>query len=635
MDKQLDQQLDQKLRESYQQHTAKAPEGFWEQLQMHLPEGTSDLDAQLDAQVHASYKGQKAVAPAGLWASLESQLPATDTGLDQQLDEKLKEGFAQQVSKIAPLSLWDAISEKLHPVEGLADIDAQLDEKVKESFEEVPSPTPHKVWAAVNRQLNIDQTWQRISSALDVPVVRFDWKLRGLQLFIVLLLLLLWVRSCEVIPPKPEWSEPMAVTTAQQPKEKNKKALLSPILHKNNNKQLLLEPSATELLGAEETAIIVPAWSPVLEEGKMKKGQTAPNYLTDVTIPDLNIDSIMKAVDDRTTFPVYHYDTAPSTVLAEEAKENTTAIPFLPTRNTLQVPLEEQNNSNNTVVASQPAVPNNGTEQGKSPENTPTASTTALEQQEQPTDAASALAQTYLAAKFLDGLTLPPLVLPSELELVQAPKWKNKYWTLKNKLAVGVFITVNSTVLLNNETREGFDYNSLTTNYFGLAANYGLWARYRLHKKGALVAEYSINADHRQAYGTFQKGQYFIKEYVFKYNRASLAYQMDVWQNHKGLGIDNKVTAQLGAYVGSMRAARVYYDQVLVNDKAGEYHHFDAGLKIALGHEVTIDQFVIGYGIRSDVGLANIFKGNRVLSGQENRTSLIHLGGYLHLGYQF
>ena len=233
----------------------------------------------------------------------------------------------------------------------------------------------------------------------------------------------------------------------------------------------------------------------------------------------------------------------------------------------------------------------------------------------------------------MEELTLPPLTVPEELTLVQTPKWKRKPWLFKNRLALGVFTTVNSTVLLNNETRQSLDYNSLTINYFGLAANYGLWGRYRFHKKGAIVAEYSLNADHRQAYGIYQKGRFVIKEYVFNYNRISLAYQLDLWQHQQHA--NHKITAQLGAYVGVRTGFQLYYNKILVNDKLGDYHQYDAGLKLALGHEFVIDHLVIGYGVRSDIGLTNVFKGNKQLNAQQDRTNLIHLGGYIQLGYQF
>ena len=88
-------------------------------------------------------------------------------------------------------------------------------------------------------------------------------------------------------------------------------------------------------------------------------------------------------------------------------------------------------------------------------------------------------------------------------------------------------------------------------------------------------------------------------------------------------------------YVGVRTGFQLYYNKILVNDKLGDYHQYDAGLKLALGHEFVIDHLVIGYGVRSDIGLTNVFKGNKQLNAQQDRTNLIHLGGYIQLGYQF
>ena len=229
--------------------------------------------------------------------------------------------------------------------------------------------------------------------------------------------------------------------------------------------------------------------------------------------------------------------------------------------------------------------------------------------------------------------TVEPIQLLEEIQLEKKKKTSKNL--IEGKLEAGAFVVVNSTMLLNNETREGFDQNSLTTNHFGLAANYGLWVSYRILPKGALVAEFSINADNRQAYGVYQKGVFYIKEWVMKYNRFSLAYKHDLWQTNSDKLINTKVVAQVGVYMGMMREAKLFYDGVLFFDKQSDYHQFDFGFKVALGQEILIDKFVLGYGIRSDIGAANIFKGNNQLNSKEDQTNIIHIGGYVLLGYRF
>lgn len=633
MDKKFNQQLNQKLQQSYEQLSAKAPEGLWEQLQLHLPEveldqqldekvqegyeqlsvvaptglwenleqalSEEELNQQLEDKVGDSYKGLLATAPLGLWEGIQKSLPA-NTGIDQQLDEKLKEGFAQQTAKAVPVALWSAISEELGTTVSL---DEQLDQKVKASFIEEQPKAPHKVWTAVNRQLNIDRTWQKISAALDAPAKYIDWKLRGLQGLVLALLLLLWVRTCNKVPevatPVPA---PIAVGNAveSQPIITNKKGLDK---GKTASKK---QQITTAMLETPQQA---------------KKQETSGNQ-----VANANSSATLTTAKEE---------------LEEGGAETKNTISYN-NHNKQQVVVSDNDNQNTT--ANNPLTAVLGIEQGNMKANAAEISSNKKEKEQQPaaTFDLSATKEAFLfpllntnqwlSPKVLEALELP-IKVPEELELANEPSWKSKFWTPENKLAVGVFIAVNSTALLNNETREGFDYNSLTINYFGLAANYGLWARYRLGKRGALMAEYSLNADHRQAYGVYQKGKFAIKEYVFKYNRFSLAYQLDLWQHAKHP--NNKITAQVGAYVGALRASQLYYNKVLVNDNIGEYHHYDGGLKLALGHELAIEHFVIGYGIRSDIGLANIFKGNQNLNGQQNRTNLIHLGGYIHLGYQF
>ena len=636
MDKKINQQLDQKLQQSYEQLSAKAPEGLWEQLQLHLPEveldqqlddkvqdsyeqltvvaptgvwesleqalSEEEFNQQLEEKVQASYEQLSAVAPVGLWEGIEQTLPAVD--IDQQLDEKLKEGFHQQATKVAPVALWSAISEELGTA---ASLDEQLDQKVKTSFTEEQPKAPHKVWTAVNRQLNIDRTWQRISAALDAPAQYIDWKLRTLQGLVLALLLLLWVRTCnkvpQVIDPSPA---PIAVDNST-----NSNSSLP--ISKDNQKQTI-NNSGKVGLEKQELGIAI------LEQQKDKNKENPTDNL-----------AIGNGKNKSSTF------STPEKELESKLAVWNNTIDRKNEEELTANPLQQKNLTTNSVIPAHNNFVESKTTETKQNSIAALDEKNFIQEGQESNTQEQGLFSIYKRGELLSSKELAvlemPIILPEELELAKEPSWKKQQWTPKNKLAIGVFIAVNSTALLNNETKEGFDYNSLTINYFGLAANYGLWARYRLGKRGALMAEYSLNADHRQAYGMYQKGKFAIKEYVFKYNRFSLAYQLDLWKDAQHP--NNKITAQLGAYVGALRASQLYYNKVLVNDNIAEYHQYDGGLKLALGHEVAIDHFVIGYGIRSDIGLANIFKGNKKLDGQQNRTNLIHLGGYIHLGYQF
>ncbi|MGH1339303.1 MAG: hypothetical protein ACRBFS_24505 [Aureispira sp.] len=632
MDNTFNQQLNQKLQESYQQLSSKAPDGLWERVQAQLP--TAEVDQQLDDHLQASYEQLTVTAPLGLWEKIESTLPTIaideqlddslqasyeqlavtapldlwekientlpEAPLDQQIDQKLKEGFAQQTAKTAPTALWSVISDELGTT---ASLDQRLDEKIKASYKDDQTNVPYKVWAAVNRQLNIDRTWQKISTALDVPVVTFDWKLRTLQGIVLALLLLLWVRTCNKIP-RLDQPDPIAV---------------SPLAEQSI--------SSTPINKAKTSTPWISGRNPQ-EERRQNKTTAAPHNLMEV----VTLTKQAKTIKNATANVVSPANSVHKKTVARIEEQTSNALPaFVLT-----------NGANKKLIESK-KLPEASSEETNVPtarngfpllKETSKEATANLENGLAKEMLGSRSNNKSLAPKTLEALTVPPIILlPEELELANEPTWKSKSWTPKNRLTVGVFTAVNSTVLFNNETREGFDYNSLTINYFGLAANYGVWARYNWNEKGALMAEYSINADHRQAYGVYQKGQFSVKEYVFKYNRLSLAYEFNLWQDQRYS--NNKVTAQLGAYVGAMRAAQLYYNGVLVNDNVGEYHEYDGGLKVALGHEIAIDHFVIGYGIRSDIGVANIFKGNKKLNKQQDRTNLIHLGGYIHLGYQF
>lgn len=602
----LDQHIDTKLKTSFDAIQKKAPEHLWEQIseEMNVEDA---LNASLDEKVQTAHLDaplQK--APSSIWDKIDDALDET-TPIDTILDEKVKDGFLSD-SKAAPVFLWGAISEELNTAP--VSLDATLDHKLKEGFlTQETKKTPNKVWYAVSRQLNIDKTWNRISKVLDKEPVVSDWSGRILRFFAGAALLLLLLKTCTHTPytiPNSDLVHQISHSTkdlAKVPSARieNKTNSNSEKQENSNQNKVTskdLESSNTTSANPSETnnkKLIenLPTSLPKDSSKEKKKASTKGSA------------SLMAPIVDNSS--------------TKDSKEESVAI-------TTVVPqdLENASTSSNLASRSADAGTNGNVERGNQDETSPS------------TKVAKELNLILLDALALNPLsvatnTVEPIQLLEEVQLEKKVK-KN---LIEGKLEAGAFAVVNSTMLLNNETREGFDQNSLTTNYFGLAANYGIWASYRILPKGALVAEFSINADNRQAYGTYDKGVFYIKEWVMKYNRFSLAYKHDLWQTNSDKLINTKVVAQAGVYMGMMREAKLFYDGVLFFDKQADYHQFDFGFKVALGQEILIDKFVLGYGIRSDIGASNIFKGNNQLNAGEDQTNIIHLGGYVLFGYRF
>lgn len=525
--------------------------------------------------------------------------------LDQHLDQKLRESYdAFQIK--APDGLWERLEEQLpDPVDVLLDqklkdgynalptakappalwssildelpqdLDTQLDQKLKESYNEQQLAVPQKVWQAVNRQLNIDKTWLQIESVLDGRALWSKRLLRSLRLVVACLLLLLLLRTCNTDTP----NSPIAA-----------KSLVG------------TTPTVTSAADLEQ-----PADAP-------QQDQTATTI-----VPSIAVGNGIGMTVPSTVVPAHPRSQArPSTVPMVLADEGLQVGPQGPLEAVTKAPLKATRTTI-PVLAGTILSDNNNVEEGITQ------------------DLEGGLGNKPLITKELATLSpevLPPVMVEPLCIDPEATALANKPQTTP-RWTVGVFLVLNSTTLLNNETRMGFDYNSLTINYFGLAANYGLWGRYQFSRHHAVLAEYSINVDHKQAYGVYEKARFRVKELVMKYNRLGLAYQWTLLNNKYPRRLNNQLMVQIGVYGGWLRSARLLYDGKTVYDQIGEYQSFDAGLKFALGHEIQLDNIVFGYGVRSDVGLINIFKGNNQQAANENHTNLLHLGGYLSLGYKF
>jgi hypothetical protein len=623
----LDQHIDTKLKTSFDAIQKKAPAHLWEQIseEMNVEDA---MNTSLDEKVQTAHlEAPIQTAPASIWSKIDDALEEI-TPIDTIIDKKVKDGFLAN-SKAAPVFLWGAISDELNtpPVS----VDAILDDKLKEGFltEEIKK-TPNKVWYAVSRQLNIDKTWGRISKVLDKEPVVSDWSGRILRFFAAAALLLLLLKTCT--------HEPYTIPNSDlvhQVNNSTKEINKSPIaaLENSTNSSLKKQEDETPTSTLEnDINSSLPKEKNSKQNNSPSKSPEARNS-TNSKFPTTNNKNLIGDVPTFMPKPSSErkrIETAKggASIISPIIEDNTTTnSKEEPVIIAAVVPNESKSGSGTSIVDTEV---NNDIINGS-------VETTIQDKNKTPSEIRKELNPVLLDALALNLLTVTNTVEPIQLlEEIELEKQKKASKNLiEGKLEAGAFAVVNSTMLLNNETREGFDQNSLITNHFGLAANYGLWVSYRILPKGALVAEFSINADNRQAYGTYEKGVFYIKEWVMKYNRFSLAYKHDLWQTNSDKLINTKVVAQAGVYMGMLREAKLFYDGVLFFDKQSDYHQFDFGFKVALGQEILIDKFVLGYGIRSDIGAANIFKGNNQLNSKEDQTNIIHLGGYVLFGYRF
>lgn len=556
-----------------------------------------DIDQHIDKTLKSCFDAQKHTAPKAIWDKIAD-------GLDSEslLDTKLKEAGEETLHK-APIGLWKAIASDL---DGAIAIDDAIDQKIKESITTEPvQEVPSVAWAGIEKQLNLDQTWNNIADALPkegTPVVSSSkrWR-KSINRIAAVAMLLLLLRTCVGDIGIKQWSNPI----------------------------LVHQESTNETTFSNR------------EEGE-KNGinSTANTSLFDKDQEESNLD---RKTENRVKETVSSNSIPKGSIIAEIGAE-------------IEAPKERINSSssksNSLLFQTEMKEPKKNQEKNQ-PLPTIAKTNTSLGQEnvnelgkEKNNRVARNSGVEGLESLFSKNILLGNKVNPLQYELLSNEvEISSEEFTLldnvlevepsplEGKLSVGIFTVFNSTTLLNEETREGFSGSGRVQNAPRFAANYGVWIGYQFLPKSSLIVEFSINADNRQAYRIVEDQISYTKEWVMKYNRISLGYQHDLMQTEGK--VSSRIVAQGGIYLGLLRQAKLFYDGELFFDAVADHHQFDFGFKIALGQELTFGKFALGYGIRSDLGATNIFKGNNFFPAQENKTNLLQLGGYITLGYKF
>lgn len=229
-------------------------------------------------------------------------------------------------------------------------------------------------------------------------------------------------------------------------------------------------------------------------------------------------------------------------------------------------------------------------------------------------------------------LTLEPNNISVYLQENNPPKASSDEKPM-GKLSIGTFLVMNSTMILKNQTREGFNSGSHVENVYGFAGNYGLWMNYRISEHSDIIAEFSLDAVSKQSYNVFFNGAYYNEEWIFKQNRVLLGYKHR-FNIIKGLK-PSSVFLQSGIYAAYLREANLYYNGELMFDGLAMHKRFDMGLNLIIGHEIYLDRLVLQYGFRTDLGVLDIFNEHDSSGNSEDPTNILNMGAYIGLGYRF
>ncbi len=203
----------------------------------------------------------------------------------------------------------------------------------------------------------------------------------------------------------------------------------------------------------------------------------------------------------------------------------------------------------------------------------------------------------------------------------------------QKRVEIGITCSYNNTWILNSETQQAFEANSLTRTSLAFAASYGVVAAYNISKNSALSTELYINSRSQQKYGEFIEGKYYDHTLQFNYTKLTLLYQLNLNQSAQRR-IPSKFTFKTGIYGSYLRNFTHVYNQS-IDVQQNKYTKNDYGLKFAIGQEKKINDLIIGYGINSEYGLNNNFAGNGFMPAAFDVTKNALVGPYFCLKYSF
>lgn len=202
----------------------------------------------------------------------------------------------------------------------------------------------------------------------------------------------------------------------------------------------------------------------------------------------------------------------------------------------------------------------------------------------------------------------------------------------RKSFGVGVTFSYNNTWIIDQDTKNSFGETSLTSTSKTYAAAYGLIMNYYFRNQNALTSELLINSGLRQEYGLYDEGRYYNKKTELNYYKIALQYQLSGAQR-SGL-ISSRYSFKAGMYCGYLKNQFDYYNSVVVIENT-IYKDIDYGIKLGLGSEQEWNNVVIAYGLNTEYGLMNIYKGTDKIPAGFNHTTPLSIGAYLNLMYKF
>lgn len=532
----------------------------------------------------------QAQAPAFAWKNIAASIEEEggfeeESSPEENFGEIIKSSFLTRESSKAP-NIWSKIEGE---IEGQS-----AEDTIRDGFEEsYKGQAPDYIWNAVRHQINIDSVWERLTVFLDRMRYRQLWKQR-LRRWASYATVIALMHAClpityngvgELEPTEPkmqmEPSGPLAEEKLNQNTSKDKKDHSSTL--QTNSGQL---PTLTKKLPSEQLASV---------EDFSNLGKSDKKATTVFEQPDF-----AKNFENKKKWSI-------ALVIPSPKKENITDL------QAGEDDLVMEDTSNGLLEEDRSILS----------EKEPTVTVSKEE----------LLAINWLkpaAYSLLEHQTVD--LFPEVEEYPYSPKESKVNKSAKMEL--GFITALGNSFLLNEETFQSWDENSLLNHNLSGFTHIGFLLVQPLSKKSALAVELSGYHQIRQGFGFFSTdGYYKSKVKELNYARFGALYQHEVC-NYELLGLKTELLGRAGFYLAYLTEELAIMDAV--SNSTNTFNKYDLGTKFMLGQAHRWDNFVFEYGGQLDMGLLNVFNGESFGTNiQVNHTRILNIAAYLSLRYRF
>jgi hypothetical protein len=218
------------------------------------------------------------------------------------------------------------------------------------------------------------------------------------------------------------------------------------------------------------------------------------------------------------------------------------------------------------------------------------------------------------------------------LESLDSLSLTTKEYELDNKrFEFGLYSMLNSTAIINNQTRRAFDAQSLTVFNPSFGTSLGFQFVYHFDAKHSLASGLMFSSLN-QSYNKYGNGNLNTERLNLQFVRFQSLYQFSFKREPSQKSAFN---AKIGPYLGYLVSSGYSVNDVTVSESIDYYKNIDFGLSLQVGHSYSFKNFVFDIGLNNDLGLINIYKGEGPLPPLFDRTTTLGIGVYTSIRYKF